>query len=88
MKRRELKKNIKFMTNELLSECLWLKLTQTGVSDDDINNVIDSICIMHDEFVSRLSHVDSTQTRLFFRKMKKDLMSQANDIVAQISSMA
>lgn len=44
--------------------------------------------MMHDEFVSRLSHVDSTQTRRFFRKMKKDLMSQANDIVAQISSMA
>lgn len=88
MKRRELKKNIRFMTSELLAECLWLKHTQTNVSDDDIHNLIDSIFIMHNEYISRLSHVDSRQTRLFFRKFRNDLVSQANDIVAQISALA
>lgn len=88
MKRRELKKSVHSMTNELLAECLCIRQTLPNVPVEDIKNLVDSILIMQDEYIARLSHVDSRQTKAFFRQFRADIINQANELADQIASLA
>lgn len=88
MKRRELKKSVHSLTNELLAECLWVRQTLPNVPAEDINNLVDSILFMHDEYIARLSHVDNKQTKAFFRQFRADIISQVGELADQIASLA
>ena len=61
-KRRTLKKNINYICSELFAECVALTHYKVDIKQEDVDNVMTRILLMHDEFVSRISHTDSTKS--------------------------
>lgn len=83
-KRRVLKKAINEVAADLLMECMAVQQNHPGVASADVENIASSIVLMQDDFVSRLSHVDTKQTRRFFKQLEEDLAVSTNEIIDQI----
>ena len=80
-KRRELKKAINLVSADLLIECLAVKQTNPNIKDEDVENIAQSILLMQEDFISRLSHVDRRQTGRFFAQLRDDLTVSTNEII-------
>ena len=83
-KRRNLKKAINLVCADLLMECLAVKQTHPSIKDEDIENIAQSIGVMQDDCLSRLSHVDYRQVRRFFNQLEDDLTVSTNEIIDHI----
>lgn len=83
-KRRELKKAINMISDELLVELLGVGQMHKNVPVEDLENIAQSILLMQNDFVSRLSHVDKKQVRRFFSQLKEDLSVSTNEIIDNI----
>lgn len=86
-KRKELKKAIHLVCEELLVEAVAYGQIHPSVPAADLENIAQSIFMMQEDFVSRLSHVDKRQTGVFFRKLKEDLSVSTNELVDLIFQM-
>lgn len=87
MKRRELKKNVNYLAGELLAECLALS-TYQEINNSDIEDIVKSILLMQNEMLNRLSHVEPGNTKGFFRKFRKDILTRTEEIVDRIKALA
>jgi hypothetical protein len=83
-KKRELKKAINLMSTDLLIELLGAEQSGTGVQKQDVENIAQSILLMRNDFVNRLSHIDKRQVKAFFKQMEEDLNTSTNEIIDQI----
>ena len=81
-KRRTLKKNINYICSELFAECVALTHYK-----EDVDNVMTRILLMHDEFVSRISHTEPGNVKGFYKKLRMDFNAQVSDIVSTISQL-
>lgn len=88
MKRREIKKDINSLCGDLFAECVALLQYKENPNKKDIENVMLTILQMQNDMVSRLSHVEPGSTKLFFKKMREDLIARTEDIVEQIKALA
>lgn len=86
-KKRELKKAINLMSTDLLIELLGAEQAAPGVQPEDVQNIAQSILLMRNDFVNRLSHIDKRQVKAFFRQMEEDLNASTNEIVDQICQL-
>lgn len=87
-KRRNVKKAVHNIGEDLLVECLAVRQDKPGIADADIENIVKSILMLQDEFVCRLNHVDKRQVKTFFQQFKDDLTSTTNEIVDAIFHLA
>lgn len=83
-KRRTLKKVINLMSEELMTELVAVGQTQKNVPVEDLENIAQSILLMQEDFISRLSHVDKTKVNRFFQQLRDDLSVSANEIIDNI----
>ena len=88
MKRREIKKDINSLCGDLFAECVALLQYKKDIDKKDVENVMLTILQMQNDMISRLSHVEPGSTRLFFKKMREDLLARTGDIVEQIKALA
>jgi len=88
MKRREIKKDINSLCGDLFAECVALLQYKENPNKKDIENVMLTILQMQNDMVSRLSHVEPGSTKLFFKKMREDLIARTEDIVEQIKALS
>ncbi len=84
MKRRHLKKQISFVCADLLAECLAVQQAHPNIPQADLENVVGSILLMEDDFISRISHVDKRQVKPFFTQLEDDLSVCTNQIIDHI----
>ncbi len=82
--KKDLKKAINLMCTDLLIELLGAEQASPTAAKQDIENIAQSILLMRNDFVNRLSHVDKRQVRQFFTQLDEDLTASTNDIVDQI----
>lgn len=83
-KRKELKKAINLVCEDLLVELLAYGQIHKNVPSEDIENIAQSILLMQTDFVSRISHVDKRQVKPFFRQLHDDLSISTNEIIDHI----
>ena len=83
-KRRTLKKVINLMGEELMTELVAVGQAQKNVPVEDLENIAQSILMMQEDFISRLSHVDKTQVSRFFQQLRDDLSVSTNEIIDHI----
>ena len=83
-KRKTLKKAVNMMCTDLLIELIGAQNSATGAAEQDVENIAESILLMRNDFVKRLSHVDKKQVKRFFNQMEEDLSTSTNDIIDQI----
>ncbi len=88
MKRRDIKKDINSLCGDLFAECVALIQYKKDTNKNDVENVMLTILQMQNDMISRLSHVEPGSTRLFFKKLREDLLARTEDIVEQIKALA
>jgi len=88
MKRRDLKQTVNFLAGELMAECMAIQTYQANVNKDDVENIMKNILFLQNEMLSRISHVEPGNTKLFFTKLRKELIEKTDEIVAQIMALA
>lgn len=88
MKRREIKKDINSLCGDLFAECVALLQYKKETNKKDVENVMLTILQMQNEMITRLSHVEPGSTKLFFKKMREDLLARTEGIVEQIKALA
>ena len=86
MKRRDIKKDINSLCGDLFAECVALIQYKKDTNKNDVENVMLTILQMQNDMISRLSHVEPGSTKLFFRKLREDLLARTEDIVEQIKA--
>lgn len=86
MKRRELKKSVNYLCGELLAEC-FARVQFDNVPEANARAVMESILIMQADIVSRISHVQPGNTRMFFKKLRQDLTDRCEEIIADINTL-
>ena len=87
MKRRELKKTINYLSSELLAECIAQLNYNKNVAKADVENIMLNILSMQNDLVRRLSHVEPGSQKLFFSKLKKDMIAHADEIIDHIKAL-
>lgn len=85
-KRKTLKKNINYICSELFAECVALT-HYVDIKQEDVDNVMVRILLMHDEFVSRISHTEPENVKGFYKKLRMDFNAQVSDIISTISQL-
>ncbi len=76
------------MCTELLAECVSVMHYQKETPQGDIDNVMVEILNMNDDLLCRVSHVEpGMKPKVFFNKLKNDLIERSNAIVEQISAL-
>ncbi len=88
MKRRDIKKDINSLCGDLFAECIAILQYKKEANKNDVENVMLTILQMQNDMISRLSHVEPGSTRLFFRKLRNDLIARTGDIVEQIKALS
>ena len=88
MNKRTLKKNMNYLTQELMAECLWIVHYQKNANIEDVENIIDSILIMQSEMLSRVSHPYPNNAKQYFKKLRADFIRQTEEIIEQITNLS
>ena len=88
MKRRTLKKNINYLVQELIAECLWISHSQKNTNLRDAENVLDNILLLQREVLSRVSHQGTQSGKVYFRQLRKEFIVRVEEIIGQIKTLA
>ena len=84
-KRRTLKKNINYICSELFVECVALTHYKVDIKQEDVDNVMTRILLMHDEFVSRISHTEPGNVKGFYKKLNEDLNKEIKVVADELA---
>lgn len=85
--KRILKKDINYVTGELLAECISC-MHFNKVQQADVDNVMLGILNMQDDMICRISHVEpGMKAKLYFKKLRSDMSQQVEDIIGQINDL-
>ncbi len=84
--RRILKKAIKSISNELLTDCMAISMV--GDADETkLKELVARTLRMEQEYVARVNHTEPGSVRLFYTKLRNELAQEANDIAAEIVTL-
>lgn len=85
--RRQLKKNVNYIAGELFAECLINSLFVPGTDKAKADEIMSKILVMQDEFISRISHTEPGNVKVFYKKFRTDFNAQVNEIVDEIEKL-
>ncbi len=88
MNRRQLKKSINYLCGELFAECVAITHFNRNIPREDVDNIMKSILLMQDDLICRCSHVEPGSTKLYFKKLREDMIEATDGIVDNIKSLA
>lgn len=81
--RRNLKKNINYITGALFAECITLSKTQNA-DQVKINELMIEILNMQSEFIARISHTEPGNIKGFYKKLHEDFNAKSDEIIDRI----
>ncbi|MBR1838768.1 MAG: hypothetical protein IJ786_04340 [Bacteroidaceae bacterium] len=81
--RKNLKKAIRNITNELLADCVALNLV--GDADQEkLSALATRALVMEKEYIARVNHTEPGKVREFYKKLREELSKEASDIAAEV----
>lgn len=83
--RKDLKKQINNICGELFADCVALKMCEQG-NDEQLNEVMLEIWDLRREYVSRISHTEKLNERLFYKKLRAEFSEKAEALSKKIIS--
>ena len=85
--RRELKKNVNYITGELFSECLINSMLVPGTDKAKADALMGDILTMQSDFISRISHTEQGNVKGFYKKFRSDFNAKVNEIIEAIAKL-
>jgi len=85
--KRDLKKGINYICSDLFSECVAMTL-YGNKKDEDVNTLLSSILIVHNDYVSRISHTEpGMKPKLYFNDLKRGFSAQVDELIDSIANI-
>lgn len=82
--RRLLKKSIQTISGELISNCILLN--KCGVHDGETTNALfKKVLAVHNEYISRISHTQKGNEKLFYKKLRQDYTKEVEALAEEIN---
>jgi len=85
--KRDIKKDINYLSGELFAEVIACT-HYTKVNQQDADNVMLNILHMQDDLICRVSHIQpGMKAKVFFKKLRSDMLATTEEIVDQINAL-
>lgn len=79
--RRTLKKNVNYIAGELFTECIVNSLYVPGTDKKKADELMAEVLNMQDEFISRISHTEPGNVKVFYKKFRADFNKKVDEII-------
>ena len=86
--KRELKRNVKAICNDLLSECVAAYLYNGRIAPENSEALIRSVIGIRNDFVSRIAHPEpGMAAQAYFGNLQRDFNKQLYEVIDQITNL-
>ena len=82
--KRDLKKELNLITNELYSECLFIKFYEKEVDVQQADALLGKIAQTQEEFASRINHTDGKENPKLVKKYYEKLIADLDKTIGEI----
>ncbi|MCQ2058975.1 MAG: hypothetical protein MJY71_03990 [Bacteroidaceae bacterium] len=79
--RRLLKKEIKYIVDQLLVEYLFVETGCKENNRENLDKALDCISDLNDEFISRIAHTEQNNPKAYYKAFYKDFNAKVNEIM-------
>ena len=88
-KKKELKKTVNYICEELIANCVATSLYNGKPIDDDVNAIFASILHVQTDYISRISHPEpGMPQKKYYKQLVDDFNKQVLELVDQICNLA
>ena len=85
---RNLKRTINYICSDLFAEAVAASLYGEKPNKDNIDALLSSILIIHNDFLSRVSHPEpGMDKKVYYKAIIEDFNKQASEIIDQIQNL-
>lgn len=86
--KRNLKRNINYVCSELFSEAVAASTYSSKATEEDVNALLASILVIHNDYVRRVSHQEpGLSPKLFYKDLVNNFNKQVSEIVDQVVNL-
>ena len=86
--KRNLKRNINYVCSELFSEAVAASMSSSKATEEDVNALLASILVIHNDYVRRVSHQEpGLSPKLFYKDLVNNFNKQVSEIVDQVVNL-
>ena len=86
--KRNLKRTINYICSDLFAEAVSASLYGEKPNKDNIDALLSSILIIHNDFLSRVSHPEpGMDKKVYYKAIIEDFNKQASEIIDQIQNL-
>ena len=91
-KRRDLKKDIKHLTDQVVNECYAFLEYSPGINHENVMDIILEVVELRNELIYRLNHVDNIddkkKVKEYFRHIVDDLYEKNIEFIDRLNSLS
>ncbi len=85
--RRQLKKEINYIIGDLFTESLIQHLYVPDTNKEKSVEVMNRILTVQQEFVTRISHTQPGNVKLYYKKLREDFTAEIHKIIEAIGQL-
>lgn len=90
--KRDVKKDIAFFTEEVVSDCLSFLVTHAERDNTDVLSIIENMEELYEEMILRVNHIDGKDNKKmvkeYFDSLYSDLLDTIEEAFGQLSEIA
>lgn len=87
--KRDLKRTINYICGDLFTEGIAASLYGENCDTENIEAILTSILVMHNNYIRRVSHVQpGMPAKVYFKDLKEKFSKEVNEIIDQINNLA
>lgn len=88
---KELKKDIEYLTYEVISDCYAFMHLYPGKNEDEVINIINETVAMRNDLIERVNHPDGKDNpklvKDHFKKIRTDLFKKVDEFFQELSKL-
>ncbi|MFH2144352.1 MAG: hypothetical protein ABIJ97_18135 [Bacteroidota bacterium] len=88
--KREIKKDINYLTYEVISDCYTYVLLHQGKQTEEVAEIIDTMMKKRDDLIHRVNNVESNDKKIVrnhFREIYKNLLEITDESFGKLSKL-
>ena len=90
--RRNLKKDINYLTSQIIGECYTCKYLFPKIESGQIIKIINDTVIMHNNLINKVNNLniekDNKSTKLYYKNIFKELLSNTDALLERLNKLA
>ncbi len=89
---RNLKKDIDFITSEIIEECFFACLVHEDVKEEQVGALMKRVLALNEEYIRRANHPDGKADRKlikkYYKQLSRDFVAESNALVEEINNLS